>query len=154
MTIAAPEPTDESRIATQVRKSLREHVSARGEEIHARFGPHIGWNELLRIMEDRSCVRYPCKIVFDMGDLGPGEFAHPAMNGTRPEDGFTLYVHPYFSTQLARVPHLVLYQLVLVNYGEFASGEDAEAFASAVLGLEKDAYYRDLCAMADEVNPQ
>ena len=36
-----------------------------------------------------------------------------------------MFVHPLFMTQLERVPHLVLYQLVLVNYGEFASGEDA-----------------------------
>ena len=41
----------------------------------------------------------------------------PIGGGERPEDGFTLYVHPLFMTDLARVPLLVLYQLVVVNYG-------------------------------------
>ena len=46
-----------------------------------------------------------------------------------------MYVHPLFMTQLEKVPLLVLYQLVLVNYGEFASPDDAETFGAAALGL-------------------
>ena len=72
-------------------------------------------------------------------------------NGDRPEDGFTMYVHPFFLTRLPQVPCLVLYQLVLVNYGEFASPDDAEVFGAAALGLTRDEYYATLCAMADQV---
>jgi hypothetical protein len=54
-------------------------------------------------------------------------------------------------TQLERVPWLVLYQLVVVNYGEFASAEDAETFGAAALGLSKDDYYGQLCEWADEM---
>jgi hypothetical protein len=46
---------------------------------------------------------------------------------------------------------LVLYHLVLINYGDFASPEDAEIFGSNALGLSKDQYYQALCAMADEI---
>ena len=46
-----------------------------------------------------------------------------------------MYVHPFFMTQLEQVPLLVLYQLVLVNYGAFAAPEDAETFGAAALGL-------------------
>jgi hypothetical protein len=53
--------------------------------------------------------------------------------------------------QLEQVPLLVLYQLVLVNYGEFASPDDAETFGAAALGLAKDDYYHALCALADEL---
>jgi hypothetical protein len=49
------------------------------------------------------------------------------------------------------VPYLVLYQLVLVNYGEFASPDDAETFGASALGLEREEYYAALCRMADEV---
>ena len=80
-------------------------------------------------------MRYPCEIVFDAAPLQAGEFAHPVAKGDRPEDGFTLYVHPFFMTQLEQVPLLVLYQLVLVNYGAFAAPEDAETFGAAALGL-------------------
>jgi hypothetical protein len=137
--------------AADARQSLNEHVAARGREIHAKYGPHIGWQELRQILEDRACVRYPCEMVFDAGSMEPGEFAHPVAKGERPEDGFTMCVHPFFMTQLERVPGLVLYQLVLVNYGEFASADDAETFGATALGLSRDEYYRTLCEMADRL---
>ena len=96
-------------------------------------------------------MRYPCEIVFDAAPLQAGEFAHPVAKGDRPEDGFTMYVHPFFMMQLDQVPLLVLYQLVLVNYGAFASPEDAETFGAAALGLAKDEYYHALCRLADEL---
>ncbi len=138
--------------ADDFKESLNAHVAAKGAEIRARYGPVIGWTELLRILDDRSAVRYPCGIVFDAGPLLEGEFAHPVPNRDRPEDGFTLYVHPLFQTQLARVPALALYQLVRVNYGEFASADDAETFGAAALGLSKDDYYAMLCESAEQLN--
>ena len=135
------------------RQSLNSHVASKGEEIRAKYGPHVGWAELQRILQDRACVRYPCDIVFDAATLRQGEFAHPAPRGERPEDGFDLFVHPYFMMHLDRIAHLVLYQLVLVNYGEFASSDDAETFGASALGLSKDEYYQSLCELSDEIAP-
>jgi hypothetical protein len=137
--------------ADDARQSLNDHVAARGREIRAKYGPHIGWPELRQILEDRACVRYPCEIVFDAGPLEPGEFAHPVPKGERPEDGFTMYVHQLFLTRLAEVPALVLYQLVVVNYGEFASPDDAETFGAAALGISRDEFYHMLCELADQI---
>ena len=137
--------------ADDARQSLTAHVAARGAEINAKYGPHIGWQELQLILADRACVRYSCRIEFDAAQLQPDEFAHPVPLGELPEDGFTMYVHPLFMTDLARVPLLVLYQLVLVNYGEFASPEDAEVFGASALGMSQDDYYAALCEMADEL---
>src|SRR5881394_113103 len=137
--------------ADDARQSLNSHVAARGAEINAKYGPHIGWKELQLILADRACVRYPCRIEFNSALLQPGEFAHPMPLGDRPEDGFTMYVHPLFMTDLARVPMLVLYQLVLVNYGEFASPDEAEVFGANVLGMSNEEYYVALCEMADEL---
>jgi len=137
--------------AEDARQSLNAYVTARGAELRAKYGPHIGWPELRRILEDCTQVRYPCEIVFDAGPLQPGEFAHPVARGERPEDGFTMYVHPIFMTRLPQVPGLVLYQLVLVNYGEFASADDAETFGATALGLSRDEYYCTLCEMAGRV---
>jgi hypothetical protein len=137
--------------AEDARQSLIAHVAAKGEEVRTKYGPHIGWQELLCILEDRAFVRYPCEITFDSAPLWPGEFAHPVARGEHPEDGFTLYVHPLFLTRPEQVPYMVLYQLVLVNYGEFASPDDAEAFGAAALGLSKDDYYHILCRLADRV---
>ena len=137
--------------AEDAKQSLTAHVAAKGTEIFEKYGPQIGWKDLLAILEDRGCVRYPCEVAFDADGLGPGEFAHPVPKGNHPEDGFTMRVHPYFMLQLDRVPYLVLYQLVLVNYGEFASADDAETFGSCALGLDKEQYYAALCQLADQL---
>src|ERR1051325_653143 len=139
--------------ADDFRQSLNAHVAAKGEEIRARYGPRIGWRELQQILADRSAVRYPCEIVFDAAPLLEGEFAHAMPNSDEPNDGFKIFVHPYYTLQTERLPYLVLYQLVLVNYGPFASADDAESFGAAVLGLSKDEYYQALCAMVDELDP-
>jgi len=131
--------------------SLNAHVAAKGEEVYQRYGPHLGWMELQKALQDPACVRYPCEIVFNGKDLLPGELAHPVCIGERPEDGFNIYVHPFFMTQLDRVPYLVLYQLVLVNYGEFAGTEDAEVFGANALGIPREEYYTAMCELADLV---
>lgn len=138
--------------ADDARQSLHAHVAEKGAEIFKKYGPHIGWNELVCILKDPACVRYPCEILFDASPLGPGEFAHPVPKGERPEDGFVMHVHPAYLTQQDSVPLLVLYQLVLVNYGAFASAEDAEIFGAAALGLDRESYYSQLCALADQLD--
>ena len=137
--------------ADHAKESLTAHVAAKGAEIWEKYGPRIGWSELQQILADRACVRYPCEIVFDSAPLQPGEFAHPQPRGNKPEDGFAMFVHPVFMTQLDVIPRLVLYQLVLVNYGPFASAEDAETFGAAALGLTRDDYYVTLCDLADQL---
>src|SRR5271165_5408481 len=134
------------------RESLTAHVAAKGTEIREKYGPRIGWSQLQRILADSECVRYPCELAFDAAPLQPDECAYPVARGERPEDGFRLCVHPYFSAFPARVPLLALYQLVAINYGAFASPEDAEAFGAAALGMPRDDYYNALCAMADEIS--
>jgi len=133
------------------KQSLNAHVAGKGGELYAKYGPHIGWNEMRRILEDRAFCRYPCEIVFDSSELQPGELAHPIPAGDRPEDGFKMHVQPVFMTQLPEVPCLVLYQLVVVNYGEFAAADDAETFGAAALGLSKEIYYNKLCELASQL---
>ena len=142
---SAPPSVDDAR------QSLNASAADAGARIYERYGPRIGWAQLLRLLLDRECVRYPCDIAFDPAHLQPGEFAYPAPKGDHPQDGFTIYVHPYFEPQLEQVPLLVLYQLVLVNYGRFAAAEDAEAFGAAALGLDRETYYQAVCRLADEL---
>src|SRR4051812_23201831 len=99
--------------ADDAKQSLSAHVASKGAEIFEKYGPNIGWKQLLQILADRACVRYPCEINFDAGPLGPGEFAHPVPKGEHPEAGFQLCVHPAYMMELESVPLLVLYQLVL-----------------------------------------
>jgi hypothetical protein len=135
--------------AEDARQSLTAHAAAGGAGIFEKYGPRIGWNQLLLILQDRACVRYPCEIAFDAGPLQPGECAYPKPAGCKPEDGFVIHIHPLFMTQLDQAARLALYQLVVVNYGEFASPDDAEVFGAAALGISREEYYEGLCEMAD-----
>lgn len=138
--------------AEDARQSLRDHVATKGAEICAKYGTGMGWKELMLLLEDREYVRYPCEVAFDESVLQKGEFANPEPKGATPEEGFKMVVHPYFATQPNRVPLLVLYQLVLVNYGDFVTSDDAETFGAAALGIPKEDYYQQLCSMADEIS--
>lgn len=133
------------------RQTLAAHAADKGREIFERYGPVIGWKQLLEILEDRRCVRYPCDIAFDAAPLQPGECAYPVPKGDLPEAGFTLHVHPLLLSRLHDVPLPVFYQLVLVNYGAFASAEDAELFGAAALGLPREEYYQRLCELSDSM---
>lgn len=136
------------------RQSLYAHAAAKGADIYEKYGPGIGWKELQQILRDPACVRYPCEICFDATELQEGEVAYPAPKGDVPEEGFTLYVHPCFSSEPDQVPLLALYQLVLVNYGSCATPDDAEIFGASALGLTRDEYYRRICKMADRLLPE
>ncbi len=133
------------------RESMREHAAAKGQAVRAAYGPLLGWDRLLELLEDRAFVRYPCQIVFDAAPLQSGEVAWPRPSGDSPEDGFTIFVHPGLEDRPNLVPAVVLYQLVVVNYGAFVAEEDAEAFGAAALGMSVDDYYQMLCVLADEV---
>jgi hypothetical protein len=136
----------------EAKQSLTAHVAEKGWEIHSKYGPRIGWSEIQRIVADRSVVRYPCEISFTSDGLQEGEFAFPHPKGSKPEDGYVIRVHPFFMTELPLVPHLVLYHIVAVNYGDFASIDDAETFGAAALGMDKEDYYQTICRLADQLD--
>lgn len=137
--------------AEDAKQSLTAHVAAKGTEVFLKYGAGLDWPRLLALLEDRTCVRYPCRVEFDAATLLPGEFAHADPVGERPEDGYVIHVHPLYAAQPDDVPWLVLYHLVTVNYGQFASAEDAETFGAAALGLLRDEYYGRLCVLADRL---
>jgi len=137
--------------AQDATESMSAHMAAKGADIREMYGPRIGWSELIRILDDRTVCRYPCEVVFDMEPLGEGEFGFAEQKGELPEDGFILYIHPLFQLQLDKVPYLALYQLAAVNYGDFASADDAEVFGAQALGIPQEEYYQALCEMADSL---
>ncbi len=130
---------------------LSTNLVAQGDAVRAKYGPHIGWHELLRILADRAFVSYACEIRFDDEPLLRGEFAHPVPRGLNPEDGYIIYVHPSYAAQLDRVPYLVLCHIPFLNFGPSVSVEDGETFGSHALGLSREGYYAALCDSAMEI---
>jgi hypothetical protein len=135
----------------EVGQELDTRIAAQAELIRQRYGPRLDWPQLLLLLEDRACVRFPCEIRFDAEPLLPGEFAHVVPRGPVEEDGFTIYLHPFYALQLEQAVYLVLHQLVRVNYGAGAGPDDAETFGALALGVAKAEYYRALCELSGQL---
>ncbi|MGH7970665.1 MAG: hypothetical protein ACREIC_18215 [Limisphaerales bacterium] len=144
-------PTARNGRAADKRRALSAQVASEGSELFAKYGPTVGWDTLRILLDDRAFVRFPCDIRFDAEPLLPGEFAHAALKGREPRDGYTVFVHPIYERQLQSVPYMVLHQLVLVNHGKEASADDAETFGSRALGLSKSQYYQVLCELSEQL---
>jgi hypothetical protein len=133
------------------RQSMQAHAASKGAEVHDKYGPIIGWGQLLIILEDRGVVRYPCEVLFDSSALLTGECAHAQSKSDNPHDGFTIFINPLFVANPRDAVLLALYQIVVINYGPFASSDDAEAFGAAALGISLDEYYNRMCQIADQL---
>ncbi|MBX3372994.1 MAG: hypothetical protein KF817_04110 [Phycisphaeraceae bacterium] len=140
------------------RASLRDHVVAKARAARAHYADGsgtaaggIGRAALLRMLEDRTVVRYPLGIRFDAAPLKKGEFACLEPLGDHPSDGYCLFIHPLFAPVDHLIPALVAYYIPSVNYGDVVSHVEAELFGAALLGLDVDAYYTMLCAAADSL---
>lgn len=133
------------------RQAMIAHAAATGTAIRERLGTTLDHAQLAALLEDSAAVRFPVRLVFDAGPLQPGELAYPVPMGGNPANGYIMYVHPALAERPADTVAAVVYALVVVNYGEAASGEVGEVFGAAVLGMERDDYYRTMCRIADHL---
>ena len=79
------------------------------------------------ILKDETFVRYPVRLVFDSTRIEKGMFAVSERVSTDDVSaGFIIYLHECFKKRMGDVPALVFYHLVAVNYGEFATHNEAE----------------------------
>ena len=132
-------------------RSLRDHIVEKANAARIKYGLYIDAETILKILDDRAVVRYPTGLRFDEDSLLPGEFAQALPLGEHPQEGFCIYVHPWFENQKEIWPLLIAYHLVRVNYGEVAGADEAELFGATLLGLEVETYYQALCELADSI---
>ena len=141
--------TDPLPTAESAQQSLRDHVVTKALQARFSRSGEMSRDIILRMLEDRSVVRYPVGVRFDAQPLHPGEFACLEPLGEHPADGFCLNIHPAFAQENDLLPLLIAYYIPSVNYGEVASHVEAELFGSTLLGMDREEYYRVLCAAAD-----
>lgn len=135
------------------RVALRDHLLTKAGEARLRSRGVIDGPAIMRLLDDRSVVRYPTGVRFSADALRPGEFAHAEALGAHPRDGFCLFVHPCFANRPQTWPALIAYHIPPINYGDIATPEDCEQFGAALLGQDPETYYRTLCALADSIPP-
>ena len=80
-----------------------------------------------------------------------GEFAFAEAQGDHPDAGYVIKVNPVLKKWPEWLVYAVLYHLVTINYGKFATAQDAEAFGAAALGITAEQYYHRLCALQDAI---
>ena len=132
-----------------IHSAVSNHAIEKAKEIRARYGPVIDYPAMLRIIDDRKSIRYPLKIQFVSDGIEPGLFGKTEAVSETPEDGYIISLHQHFEDQPEVLPALILYQSVLVNYGDLATADDAELFGSAVLDMDREDYYARIVALTD-----
>ncbi|MES9899656.1 MAG: hypothetical protein ABW148_11610 [Sedimenticola sp.] len=132
-----------------IHSAVSKHVIEKASQIRSLYGPVIDYPTVLRILEDRRCIRYPVRIEFVSDGIEPGLFAKTEAVSEAPDDGYVISLHSYFEDRTDLLPALILYQSVLVNYGDLATAVDAELFGSGILDIERDAYYEQIVALTD-----
>lgn len=135
------------------RAALGDHLEAKASEARLRLGLLIDAEAIMRMLDDRTMVRYPVGVRFDAEPLEPGEFAWPMPLGERPSAGFCLFIHPEFEHQPDAWPLLIAYHIPSINYGEIVSHDEAELFGATLLGIDREAYYAALCELVDSIPP-
>jgi len=134
-----------------IHSAVSQHAIEKATEIRSRYGPDIDYSTVLRILEDRRCTRYPVEIKFVADGIDPGLFAKTELVSEAADTGYVISMHSYFKDRPDALPALILYQTVLVNYGDLATAIDAELFGSGILGVDRDAYYAQIVALTDEL---
>ncbi|MET0081309.1 MAG: hypothetical protein ABW119_22880 [Candidatus Thiodiazotropha lotti] len=144
-------PKIKKRAGKVIHSAVSLHAREKAEEIRRRYNRVIDYQAVLEMIEDRKSVRYPVKLRFVSEGIEPGMFARTEPNSENPDDGYTIILHNCFEHRYDDLPMLILYQLVLVNYGDLATANDAEIFGATILGMDRDTYYQQIAALVDEV---
>ncbi len=149
----------------ELRESMNLHLRQKAQEIKDKYGSITTFSVLLKILQDRKFVRYPVNIIYDSTRIEAGLFIKTEVSfsnqGHRPDEdddyvkqadrSYDFIVHEHFKGQPDELIPLILYHLPTVNYGDIATYEDAEVFASAVMQMEQDIYYQLVCDLVDAI---
>ncbi|MCG7984143.1 MAG: hypothetical protein JAY90_15505 [Candidatus Thiodiazotropha lotti] len=144
-------PKVKKRAGKVIHSAVSLHAREKAEEIRGRYDRVIDYQTVLKMLEDRKSVRYPVELRFVSEGIEPGMFARTEPVSENPEDGYTIMLHNSFENRHDDLPMLILYQLVLVNYGDLATANDAEIFGATMLGLDRDTYYKNVAALVDDI---
>lgn len=136
------------------RKAFAHHVSEKALAMRAKYGHFLDKDALQSLLHDRDFVRYPTRIEFNSSKIDPGFFAVVEPVAGSPANEHIIYLHEYFRRRPGDIASALFYQLVVVNYGDIATHQEAEIFGATALGMEQEEYYQLLCRLADQIHPQ
>lgn len=131
---------------------LTDHARVAAQRAKAKLGGPVNRDTLGRFLCDPDCVRYPVEIVFDASPLEDHQFAEPAIVVENGKRRCRLHVHPRFASREEALPHFVSYMAAVINYGAVATPELCESYGAALMGEDRETFYRKVCAFAGETS--
>ncbi len=105
-------------------------------------------------LEDRECVRYPTRLLFEFGEMGMHQFAHPNPDPRDPENSCVLYLRPSLAQRPDLVALAIAYMMPVLNYGEIVTDDHCLIYGAVLQGLEEEEFYRKICELADFVGAE
>src|SRR3989338_9779993 len=136
----------------QGRQAFAHHVIERALALGEKYGNFLDDEAVQTLLNDRDFVRYPTRVEFDSSKIDPGFFAAVEAVAGSPTNEHIIFLHESFRGRSGDIANALLYQLVLVNYGDIATREEAELFGATALGIKQEDYYQALCHLADQIH--
>jgi len=130
-------------------ESLREHLTAQAVVAHQKYGP-LSLEKLDAFLNDPACLRHPTRLVFEIGEMALHQFAQPERDFRHPDrDARVLYLRPQLEGRPELIIPAVAYMVPVINYGDIINDDHCLLYGATLLGLMRDEFYRQVCAVAD-----
>jgi len=157
---AAPDPAGDLRrlspaeLAKLGEGSLRKHIAAQAVVAHQKYAP-LTFARLDAFLSDPECVRYPTRLVFEVGEMAAHQFAQPGPDPLKSEpDARVLYLRPALRDRPDLALLAVAYMIPAINYGDLVTDDHCVGYGATLLGMTDDGFYEAVCRMADCVGTQ
>ena len=140
-------------MAERGEEALAAHLLESARIARERQGP-LSSDNLTAFLNDSDCVRFPTRLVFEFGEMGPNQFAQPEVDARDPRgESRVLYVHPALESRPADLICAVSYMVPVINYGGTAvTDEHCCRYGAMLLDMPSSDYYRRVCALADSLS--
>ena len=138
---------------TQVAEDgLTTRLREQGESARLVFGG-LRPSNLETFLEDRNHVRRPTRLVMELGEMGPHQFAQPEPD-IRNEVGIMLYIRPSLAGRPDLLVQAVGYMIPVINYGQIITDDHCLTYGAALFGMDEGGFYESICELADWVGAQ
>jgi len=131
--------------------ALFEHARFAAARARARLAAPLSAHNLQRFLSDGECLRYPTRLVFDRDHLEPCQFAQRVFSSSKEGLLCELHIDPQLQNRPDALYLAVAYMAAVINYGDAATPELAEMLGALLTGLDHEAFYDKICAIADSI---
>ena len=133
----------------EVVSALQKHAAAAAEWAVNALERPLDERSLAAFLNSEYGLRVPTEIVFDGARLDTHQFAQPEFIAEGGKRRCVLHIHPKYEALPETHALIVAYMAGAINYGAAADAELCETYGAALTGMEREAFYRAVCRIAD-----